>query len=133
MLELYQAEWCPASSRVRERLTELGLDYVVRQVPVDRDKRTALVAATGTETIPALLLEDGTAVVTEDAIQDYLDRHFAAPPDSEAHRLKAAKIRRAYLDEECDCPAGGVRRSALRGKGAAGRVVLRDSRAPGRV
>jgi glutaredoxin len=31
MLELYQTEWCPASRRVRERLTELGLDYLVRQ------------------------------------------------------------------------------------------------------
>lgn len=29
MLELYQTEWCPASRRVRERLTELGLDYIV--------------------------------------------------------------------------------------------------------
>ena len=26
MPELYQTEWCPASRRVRERLTELGLD-----------------------------------------------------------------------------------------------------------
>jgi Glutaredoxin len=32
MLELYQTEWCPASCRVRERLTELGLDYLVHQV-----------------------------------------------------------------------------------------------------
>jgi len=29
MLELYQTEWCPASRRVRERLTELSLDYLV--------------------------------------------------------------------------------------------------------
>ena len=28
MLELWQTEWCPASRRVRERLTELGVDYV---------------------------------------------------------------------------------------------------------
>ena len=46
MLELYQTEWCPASRRVRERLTELGLDYVVHQVPVEREARTALLAAT---------------------------------------------------------------------------------------
>jgi hypothetical protein len=26
-----------ASRRVRERLTELGLDYLVRQVPVERE------------------------------------------------------------------------------------------------
>jgi glutaredoxin len=34
MLELWQTEWCPASRRVRERLTELGVDYVTRQVSV---------------------------------------------------------------------------------------------------
>jgi hypothetical protein len=38
MLELYQTEWFPASRRVRERLTELGLDYLVRQVPVEREE-----------------------------------------------------------------------------------------------
>ena len=36
MLELFQTEWCPASRRVRQRLTELGLDYLNRQVPVER-------------------------------------------------------------------------------------------------
>jgi hypothetical protein len=29
VLELWQTEWCPASHRVRQRLTELGLTYVV--------------------------------------------------------------------------------------------------------
>ena len=29
MLELYQTEWCPASRRVREHLTELGVDYLI--------------------------------------------------------------------------------------------------------
>ena len=28
MLTLYQAEWCPFSSAVREVLTELGIDFV---------------------------------------------------------------------------------------------------------
>ena len=27
MYELWQTEWCPASRRVRQRLTELGIDY----------------------------------------------------------------------------------------------------------
>ena len=40
-LELWQTEWCPASHRVRQRLTELGLAYVVRQVPVEREDRAA--------------------------------------------------------------------------------------------
>jgi glutathione S-transferase len=67
ILELYQTEWCPASRRVRERLTELGLDYLVHQVPVEREERTALLEATGADTIPALLLEDGGTVVGEEA------------------------------------------------------------------
>ena len=103
MLELYQTEWCPASRRVRERLTELGLDCLVHQVPVERDQRTALLEATGADTIPALLLEDGTAVVGEDAIEAYLDERFDEPAEAEAHRLKAARARRRYLEEECEC------------------------------
>lgn len=36
MLELYQTEWRPASRRVRERLTELGLDYLMKAERVRR-------------------------------------------------------------------------------------------------
>jgi glutaredoxin len=102
MLELYQTEWCPASRRVREHLTELGLDYLLHQVPVERDERAALVAATGSDTIPALLL-DGHAVVGEEAIEAYLGTCCEEPAEAEAHRLKAAKARRRYLEEECEC------------------------------
>ena len=38
-MELYQAEWCPYSSRVRQRFTELGVSFVARQVPADRADR----------------------------------------------------------------------------------------------
>jgi len=103
MLELYQTEWCPASRRVRERLTELGLYYLVHQVPDERGQRTALLEVTGADTIPVLLLEDGTAVVGEEAIDGYLDERFDDPPEADAHRLKAAKARRRYLEEECEC------------------------------
>ena len=30
-VELYQAEWCPHSHNVRQRLTELGIDFMARQ------------------------------------------------------------------------------------------------------
>jgi glutathione S-transferase len=103
MLELWQTEWCPASRRIRERLTELGVDYLTRQVPVDREQRELLRRATGSETIPALVLEDGTAAVGEEAIGRYLDEHVAVPAEAEAHRMKAAKARRRYLEEECEC------------------------------
>ncbi|SRR6266542_1283210 len=103
MLELWQTEWCPASHRIRARLTELGLDYVTRQVPVDKGERTALRQATGLDTIPALVIEDGTVAVGEEAIRRHLDEQVVEPPEAEAHRLKAAKARRRYLKEECEC------------------------------
>jgi glutathione S-transferase len=103
MLELFQTEWCPASRRVRQRLTELGLDYINRQVPVERETRTALREATGTEAIPALRLENGSAVVGEENILVYLSERFVEPPEAEAHQQKAAKVRRRYLEEECQC------------------------------
>jgi hypothetical protein len=55
----------PASRRIRERLTELGLDYLAHQVPVDKERRTALRRASGSDTVPALLLEDGTFTIGE--------------------------------------------------------------------
>lgn len=103
MLELWQTEWCPASRRVRQRLTELGVDYVTRQVPVERESRDALRRATASSTIPALVFEDGSTIVGEDAICAYLAGNVAEPPEAEAHRHKAAKARRRYLEEECEC------------------------------
>ena len=103
MLELWQTEWCPASRRLRQRLTELGVDYLIRQVPVEREQRHVLRAATGTDAIPALTLEDGTVLVGEETIAGWLDVNVAEPAEAEAHRLKAAKARRRYLEEECEC------------------------------
>lgn len=54
MFSLYQAEWCPYSSAVRERLTELGIDFVARQVAPWPEDRSDLVDATGTDEIPVL-------------------------------------------------------------------------------
>jgi glutathione S-transferase len=102
MLELWQTEWCHASHRIRERLTELGIDYVAHQVPVRREERGELVRATGASTIPVLVLADGEAVVGEEAIGAYLDG-LPEPPGAETHRLKAATARRRYLEEECEC------------------------------
>ena len=103
MLELWQTEWCPASQRVRERLTELGIDYVTRQVPVDKEHRAALREKAGTDTIPALVPDHGSALIGESEICRYLDDHFPVPAEAEAHQLKAAKARRRYLEEECKC------------------------------
>ena len=58
-LTLYQAEWCPFSSAVREVLTELGLDFVARQVEPWPEERRELEALAGTDQIPVLQAADG--------------------------------------------------------------------------
>jgi glutathione S-transferase len=102
MLELWQTEWCPASRRIRQRLTELEVDYVIRQVPVEKDERDALRGATGSDVIPALVADDAV-VVGEDGIRLWLDAQVAESAHAEAHRFKAEKARRRYLEEECEC------------------------------
>jgi glutathione S-transferase len=88
MLELYQAEWCPYSHRVRQRLTELGLDFVARQVEADPEKRDALKKIAGATEIPTLV--DGDEVVTHpDEIIAYLDERHEFRADAKEHREKA--------------------------------------------
>jgi glutathione S-transferase len=89
MIELYQAEWCPHSHRVRQRLTELGLDFVAHQVPVDPAERTEVERATERRSIPTLVLDDGTVIGGDDEILDTLARRFAEPPEAARHRAKA--------------------------------------------
>src|SRR3712207_6471461 len=76
MIEVFQAEWCPYSHLVRERLTELGVDYVARQVepkPRDRDR---LEEISGQRSIPVVVLEDGTVLSgeTEDIVRELTER-----------------------------------------------------------
>jgi glutathione S-transferase len=99
-LELWQTEWCPASHRVRQRLTELGVTYTIRQVPVQREARTELRAVTGAGEIPALVA-DGETALGERAILAYLDEHIAPPPDAAEQRAKAAKAKQKELEEAC--------------------------------
>jgi predicted GNAT family acetyltransferase/glutaredoxin len=56
---LYQTEWCPFSSAVREVLTELGTDFVARQVEPWPEQRNELKEIAGTDQIPVLQTEDG--------------------------------------------------------------------------
>jgi glutathione S-transferase len=90
MEELYQAEWCPHSHRVRERLTELGVSFVARQVPAEPTDREELRRRTGSDEIPALLLEDGTVINRDaDEIIAYLDRRYSDRADADRHRERA--------------------------------------------
>jgi glutathione S-transferase len=89
VLELYQAEWCPYSHRVRQRLTELGVDYVARQVEADPDDRHALKKVSGDTSIPVLVTDGGEVLGHPDEIVAWLDEHFEFRADAEQHREKA--------------------------------------------
>ena len=91
MIELFQAEWCPYSALVRQRLTELGVDYVIRQAAPEPHERDAMREATGSDTIPTLVLEDGTVVGGDTGeIIAVLEERFAPAPWEEGHRRQAA-------------------------------------------
>jgi uncharacterized protein len=92
MLTLYQAEWCPFSSAVREILTELGLDFVARQVEPWPEQRAGLEAEVGTDQIPTLETEDGRIFRGTREIYSYL-REL----DAWAH---AAEHRRRFYDHK---------------------------------
>ena len=88
-MELYQAEWCPHSHKVRQRLTELGRDVTLHQVPADPDERGELQRVAGTNEIPVLVTDDEQTLAGEDEILDYLEEEFDERPDADQHREKA--------------------------------------------
>jgi len=90
MITLYQAEWCPFSSRVRQRFTELGVTFAAVPVPAERIDREEMRRKVGTDEIPALLLEDGTAITGEaDDIITWLDEQYTERADADEHRKQA--------------------------------------------
>ena len=90
MITLYQAEWCPFSSRVRQRFTELGVTFAAVPVPAERIDREEMRRKVGTDEIPALLLEDGTAITGDaDELIAWLDEHYTERADAAEHRRQA--------------------------------------------
>jgi glutathione S-transferase len=89
MLELYQTEWCPHSRKVRQRLTELGVDVVARQVAAEPEDRDAMRDAVGTDEIPVLARDDGSTLEGEDAILAWLEDTYPESGDGDLHRAKA--------------------------------------------
>ena len=86
-MELYQAEWCPHLHKVRQRLSELGIDFIARQVSAEPDDRGDMKARVGTDEIP-VLVDNGRTTCGEEDILDYLDR-FDDRADADAHRDKS--------------------------------------------
>jgi glutathione S-transferase len=107
-LELWQTEWCPASHRVRQRLTELALTYITHQVPVSAEARDELLRVTGATEIP-VLTAGGTALIGEQAILAYLEEHFTEPPEAAEQRAKATKAKQKELEAACPKLAAATR------------------------
>ncbi|HET9718557.1 MAG TPA: glutaredoxin domain-containing protein [Solirubrobacteraceae bacterium] len=99
-LELWQTEWCPASHRIRQRLTELELPFLAQPVPVDPADRDRLERASGQRSVPVLRVAD-TMLVGEQAIREYLDNHYTEPPDAASQRDRATRAKRRELEEAC--------------------------------
>jgi glutaredoxin len=91
VLQVYQAEWCPYSHQLRQRLTELGLTFVAHPVAADPERRDEMRAATGSDEIPVVVLDDDTVLAGDaEEIIAALDGLYDEPPEAEEHRLKAA-------------------------------------------
>ena len=92
MLEVWQAEWCPHSHKVREALTELAIPFVARQVPADPDDRDAMHEAVGSREIPVVKLPDDTLLDGDaDDIVAALRERYDEPREAAEHRQKAAE------------------------------------------
>ena len=87
VLELWQAEWCPYSHRVRLRLTELELDWIARDDPC----RPCGACRHGIGDRSALDPDArgwGRVVQGADEILAYLDALHPEPHDAARHRAQ---------------------------------------------
>lgn len=80
---LYQAEWCGYCAHVREKLTELLLDYRCVNVPRSKAERTNVKEVSGQTGIPVLV--DGDVVIADDddAIVAYLEKTYGKAPQAQ--------------------------------------------------
>lgn len=78
MLELYQFESCPFCRRVRERLSELEIDYLCRNVQYGTKKWESFKKLNPNEQVPFLVDPERKVSMDEsEEIVAYLERHYA--------------------------------------------------------
>lgn len=75
LLELYQFEGCPFCGKVRQKMTELGLDFIAKQV--DPDDRSRVKDVSGQTNVPVLVDPNTDTTMPEsDDIVEYLEEHY---------------------------------------------------------
>lgn len=79
MLELYQFEDCPYSTKVRKRLSEMEIDYILRNVSQDTSQRDRLRNISGQDEVPTLIDSDRDAIIAADEkrIIQHLENYYA--------------------------------------------------------
>ena len=109
MIRLYQVEWCPYCHRVREALTELGLDYEIVNVPASQPHRSEVIELSGQMRVP--IIKDGDLVIADSArIVAYLNETYGARTDAgerAAHRASAAFRTVVETDDPPRMPSAG--------------------------
>ncbi len=76
MLEVYQFEGCPFCKKVRQKLTELQIDFIARQVEPNGDRKR-VEEVSGQTGVPVLKDPNTDTVMPEsDDIVEYLEEHY---------------------------------------------------------
>lgn len=80
MLELYQFEECPYCTRVRAKMTDLRLTYIIHNVPRDKAKREELQKISGQRFVPVLVDKERNVMIADDdeKIIAYLEEHYGS-------------------------------------------------------
>lgn len=78
MLELYQFEECPYCKAVRTKLTNLGMSYIVHNVPRIREERKELEKLTGQKFVPVLIDPNTEIMIADDDEKaiEYLEKTY---------------------------------------------------------
>lgn len=80
-LELYQMEGCPYCSKVRKKLSQLGLSFVAHNPRENTEKMDELMDLGGEDQVPFLVARDESgdiiaSMYESDDINAWLDEHF---------------------------------------------------------
>ena len=77
LIEIYQFEGCPYCKKVREKLTELQVDFIARQVE-PRGDRARVEKISGQTGVPVLVDPNTDTIMPEsDDIVEYLEEHYS--------------------------------------------------------
>lgn len=91
MLTLWQTEWCRGSQQVRQRLTELGVDVIIRQVAAEPSRRYELLSRFNETSVPLLEVPDGKSINGTEDILAWLGEHYEDAEDVDQHRARAER------------------------------------------